>query len=119
LLYDLYACQPAPGPRDAAVLLVIRVTRLFIAGAVFVVLVLFLAAAAVDASRIGLLLTLTLAGDAALSLWLATRADRLGRRRIAMAGALLLAGAGVVFAVADRFLCLAVAATAGILSPNG
>ena len=50
-------------------------------GAVEQALVLYLAATGLDTGRIGLLLTLTLAGDAAISLWLTTSADRVGRRR--------------------------------------
>jgi len=41
--------------------------------------------------RIGLLLSLTLAGDALVSLWLSTVADRFGRRRVLVIGALLVA----------------------------
>ena len=35
------------------------------------------------------MLTLTLVGDTAVSLWLTTRADRLGRRRTLLVGAIL------------------------------
>ena len=42
------------------------------------------------------LLALTLVGDAAISLWLTTHADRLGRRRVLVAGALLVLAAGLV-----------------------
>src|SRR6266545_3604961 len=44
------------------------------------------------------LLTATLVGDTAVSLLLTTRADQIGRRRVLMVGALLMAAAGVVFA---------------------
>jgi len=37
-------------------------------------------------AQIGLLLTLTLAGDIVVSLCLTTRADRIGRRRMLVAG---------------------------------
>ena len=48
---------------------------------------------------IGAILTLTLIGDTLISLWLTTRADRFGRRRVLIAGALLMAAAGVAFAL--------------------
>ena len=56
-------------------------------GLLSVVLVLYLVALGVEGVMVGLILTLTLLGDAAISLWLTTHADRLGRRRILVAGA--------------------------------
>ena len=59
-------------------------------GFLAVVLVLYLAAAGLDPLAIGIVLTLTLIGDVVISLWLTTNADRLGRRRVLVAGALLM-----------------------------
>ena len=56
--------------------------RMFGYGLLAVVLVLYLDALGLSGGEIGLLLTLTLLGDAAISLWLTTHADRLGRRRV-------------------------------------
>jgi len=61
--------------------------RLTAYGLLSVVLVLYLAALGFTEARIGLLLTLSLVGDAAVSLWMSTAADRAGRRRILGAGA--------------------------------
>lgn len=88
-------------------------------GLVSVVLVLHLAAIGFDETRIGLLLALTLIGDTLLSLYLTTRADRLGRRRVLMAGAFLIALSGVVFAMSGNFIALLLAATLGVISPSG
>ena len=88
-------------------------------GTLSVILVLYLAAAGLDPGRIGLLLTLTLAGDTVISLILTTHADRFGRRRTLILGALLMAAAGFVFAGSTGFLILLVAATIGVLSPSG
>jgi MFS family permease len=88
-------------------------------GALGVILVLYLAAAGLDAGQIGLLLTLTLVGDTLISLYLTTHADRIGRRRTLALGALLMAAAGVVFAGSTGFVVLLVAATLGVLSPSG
>jgi MFS family permease len=88
-------------------------------GALGVILVLYLAAAGLDAGQIGLLLTLTLVGDTLISLYLTTHADRIGRRRPLVLGALLMAAAGVVFAGSTGFVVLLVAATLGVLSPSG
>jgi len=70
-------------------------------------------------AQIGLLLTLTLLGDTLVSLLITTRADRLGRRRMLIVGALLMAGAGLLMASTNRFWLLVLAATAGVISPSG
>jgi MFS family permease len=105
--------------RDARLLFLARAVRMSGYGALGVILVLYLAAAGLDAGQIGVLLTLTLVGDTLISLWLTTHADRIGRRRTLIVGALLMAAAGVVFAGSTGFLVLLVAATLGVLSPSG
>ena len=92
---------------------------MFAYGVLGVVLVLYLVEAGLSTSRIGLLITLTFLGDAAISLWLSTRADRWGRRRVLVAGAILMALGGVGMAVTGNFLWLIVAATIGVISPTG
>lgn len=88
-------------------------------GSIAVILVLYLARLGLDGTAIGLVLSLTLVGDIVISLWLTTHADRLGRRRILIVGALLMALAGLVFAVTDSFPLLLLAATIGVISPSG
>jgi MFS family permease len=104
---------------DIALLFATRAMRMFAYGAVSVVLVLYLAGLGIEAQRIGLLLTLTLIGDVIVSLFLTTRADRLGRRRTLIAGAILMAAAAAVFAVTHDFWLLLIAATIGVISPSG
>lgn len=88
-------------------------------GSLAVIIAIYLSAVGFDAGSIGLLLGLTLLGDTVISLWLTTHADRIGRRRTLVAGALLMAGAGVVFASTTSFPVLLAAATIGVLSPSG
>ena len=88
-------------------------------GFLAVVLVLYLEAIGFNGAEVGLLLGLTLLGDAAISLLLTTRADRFGRRRTLFLGSLLMVGAGIVFAGSTAFPVLLVAATLGVLSPSG
>ncbi len=104
---------------DARLIFVTRGLRMFGYGFVSVVLVLYLAALGIGTAAIGLLLTLTLAGDAVISLWLTTHADRVGRRRVLLAGSILMCLAGFGFAATDVFAVLAVAATIGVISPSG
>ncbi len=96
-----------------------RIVRLFAYGSLAVMLGLYLHAIKLSDPKIGLLLTLTLVGDTIVSLWLTTRADRFGRRRTLLIGALLMVAAGLVFAISDVFLVLLTAATIGVISPSG
>jgi MFS family permease len=104
---------------DVRRLFVTRAVRLFAYGALSVILVVYLTTLGLSAAQVGTLLTLTLAGDTAVSLWLTTRADRLGRRRMLIAGAILMAAAGVAFAVTRSFVLLTIAGTIGVISPSG
>jgi MFS family permease len=111
--------------RDAWLLFAARAVRMSGYGAIGVVLVLYLSALGLEPGAIGVLLTLTLVGDTLISLWLTTHADRIGRRRTLVIGALLMAAAGVVFAVGGSiggpasFAILLLAATIGVISPSG
>jgi MFS family permease len=105
--------------RDGQLLFLTRFLRLFSYGALAVVLVLYLTGLGFSASETGLLLTLTLLGDTAVSLCLTTQADRIGRRRMLIVGAILMAGAGLTFATTHNFLFLAIAGTIGVISPSG
>ena len=96
-----------------------RFTRLFAYGALSVVLVFYLTELGFDTSQVGLLLTLTLIGDTIVSLFLTTRADRIGRRRMLLLGAVLMIAAGVLFALTRNFPLLVVVATIGVISPSG
>ncbi len=105
--------------RDGRLLFAARMVRMFGYGFLAVVLVLYLATLGFSEARIGVLLTLTLAGDTIVSLWLSTHADRYGRRLTLLVGAVLLAGAGLVFLGASAFWLLLIAATIGVISPSG
>ena len=104
---------------DIPLLYTTRILRLFAYGFLSVVLALYLAEAGLSEARIGLLLTLTLVGDAAITLWLTTNADRLGRRRMLIGGAMLMILAGVVFILTRNTLVLTLAAILGVISPSG
>lgn len=104
---------------DGRLLFVTRFVRLFAYGSLSVVLVFYLVSLGLSETQTGLLLTLTLFGDTLISLYLTTRADRLGRRRMLIAGALLMTAAGVAFAFTRSYLLLIVAGTIGVISPSG
>ena len=91
---------------DGSYLFVTRVARMFGYGFLSVVLVLYLEQLGLNQIQIGLLLTLTLIGDTIISLWITTHADRIGRRRMLIAGAFLMVFAGVLFALTRNFIFL-------------
>ncbi|MDP9479627.1 MAG: MFS transporter, partial [Actinomycetota bacterium] len=93
--------------------------RLFAYGFLSVVLGLYLAALGLGPGSIGAILTAALAGGAAMTALLSGVADRLGRRRILLTGALLMALAGAIFALTDNPILLGVAAVLGTISPSG
>jgi MFS family permease len=105
--------------RDGRLLFAMRTLRMFGYGFLAVVLVLYLAAAGLDPLAVGLVLTLTLVGDVVISLWLTTNADRFGRRRVLIAGSLLMLLAGVVFAATSWLPLLILAGAIGVVSPTG
>src|SRR5512136_2652437 len=104
---------------DIVLLFSTRIIRLFCYGFLSVVLALYLAQAGLSEEQIGLLFTLTLAGDAGITLWLTTSADRFGRKRTLLVGALLMIGAGMVFILTKNPLLLMAAAIIGVISPSG
>jgi MFS family permease len=104
---------------DLFVLFATRIVRLFAYGFLSVILALYLAAIGYKTYQIGLLLTLTLAGDAAVSLFITTSADRIGRKRMLILSAGLMIMAGGIFLLTRNYFWLAVAAILGIISPSG
>jgi len=104
---------------DGRLLFATRIARLFAYGFLSVVLVLYLAELGLAETQIGVLLTLTLAGNTLTTLWITTNADRLGRRRMLIVGAALMLFAGILFAVTRHFVLLVIAATIGVISPSG
>lgn len=105
--------------KDIPLLFTTRVIRMFGYGFLSVVLALYLAQRGISEGEIGLLFTLTLAGDAGITLWLTTTADRLGRRRMLIIGAGLMIMAGVIFSLTGNYILLVVTAIIGVISPSG
>jgi MFS family permease len=104
---------------DVILLFGSRIVRMFAYGFLSVVLLLYLTSIGLSETQAGLLLTLTLVGDTAISLWMTVHADRFGRRRTLMIGALLMLVAGIVFALSHNFFVLLFAAAIGVVSPSG
>jgi MFS family permease len=105
--------------RDGRLLFATRIVRMAAYGALAVVLALYLAAIGMSEAQIGLLLSLTLLGDVAVSIAITSVADRIGRRRMLTLGAGLMILAGLVFALTRDPIVLTLAAIVGTISPSG
>jgi MFS family permease len=111
--------MPPKNNPDIWILFSTRIVRLFCYGFLSVVLALYLADVGLAEQQIGLLFTFTLIGDAGISLWLTTSADRFGRKRTLLIGAVLMIGAGAAFLLTDNIILLIIAAIIGVISPSG
>ncbi|OIW24850.1 MFS general substrate transporter [Coniochaeta ligniaria NRRL 30616] len=113
-LVSLYHCK-----RDVKLLCLQRFVRLFAYGSSTLVLVSYLEALGISKTRIGLFMTLTLAGDVCISFFLTLFADGIGRKAVLALGAALMVGSGVVFALFENYYVLLAAAIFGVISPSG
>jgi MFS family permease len=93
--------------------------RSFAYGFLSVILGLHLDAAGLSATAIGWIFTAALAGGAVMTIAVSAIADIWGRKTLLIVGALAMALAGCVFALADNPLWLAGAAIVGSISPSG
>jgi MFS family permease len=103
---------------DAHVLMATRVLRSFGDGFVSVVLARYLSELDFSGFQIGLIATATLLGTSAATLLVGALADRLGRRRVLLAAAVLMCGTGVGFATSSEFVPLLLIAVIGTLNPT-
>lgn len=117
LLAELGLLSLFSSPRDVKLLILQRFTRFFAFGGSTIVLALYLHALHISDAQIGLFMTLALVGDV-VSFALTVCADGVGRRRVLMVGAGLMAASGSVLAYSGSFWLLLVAAVFGVLSPK-
>ena len=104
---------------DGRWLFATRMIRMFAYGFIAIVLGLYLAQIGLADTQVGLVLSLTLLGDAAISLPITIIADHLGRRRMLIVGAGLMIFAGVIFALTNDITVLTITAIIGTISPSG
>ena len=128
---DTAAIQPAPASSflgtevlqslssDGVVLMCCKALRLFSFGFLAVMLDIYLTQLSFSDSSVGLMFTLTLVGDAAISMLLTSVADRFGRKLTLIVGAMLSIITSVTFATQTSFWILLVSAIVGVISPSG
>ena len=92
---------------------------MFAFGAISLTMALFFAELGFSDFRIGLFMSLTLLGDVALGVVVTLMADGLGRRRVILAGGLLMALSGLIFMTFENFWVLLAAAVVGVVSAGG
>ena len=105
--------------RDSWLVISARTCRMFAFGGVSLIMAQFFAVLGFSDTQIGLFMTLTLAGDVALSFFLTLMADSIGRRRVLFGGGCLMVLSGAVFIYFDNFWILLVAAIVGVVSATG
>ncbi len=104
---------------DGRLLFATRIVRLFAYGFLSVIFVIYLSTIGLSNIQISWLLTLTLIGDAAVSLWISVVADRIGRKKMLILGATLMIFAGIIFSFTNYLPLLIFAAVIGVISPSG
>ncbi len=105
--------------RDGRLLFATCAVRSFAYGFLSVVLGLYLDALGLSATAIGWIFTAALAGGALMTVAITAVADAFGRKALLIIGAVLMGGAGFVFALTDNHILLTLAAIFGTISPSG
>ncbi|KAK5064309.1 hypothetical protein LTR84_000142 [Exophiala bonariae] len=105
--------------RNAYLIILARTFRMFAYGTNSLILAIFFSSLKYSDHQIGIFMTLTLLGDVFLGTFLTLIADRVGRRKMLMAGSVLMVLSGIVFAIFENFWILLMAAILGVISVTG
>ena len=105
--------------RDGWLLFAASGIRAFAYGFLSVILGLYLDVIGLSTTAIGWIFTAALAGGAVMTVIIAAIADSFGRKNLLIAGAILMALAGWVFALSSDPIILSLAAIFGTISPSG
>ena len=104
--------------RNGRIVVAARTLRSFAFGLNAVALGLFLSAIGLSGAQFGLVLSAALAGSLGLTVVIAGWGDRIGRRRLLMAGSALMVTAAIIPLVSREPLMLAVIALSGMVAVN-
>ena len=104
--------------RNGRLVLLARALRSYAFGLNSVALGLYLSGIGLPAAQIGLVLSAALAGTLALTLVIALYGDRIGRRRLLMAGSALMAAAALVPLFSSEPVLLVAVALSGMVAVN-
>ena len=105
--------------KDGKLLLTARILRTFAYGFLSIIISIYLKLIGFDAFLIGLILTSTLINSVIFTLVASFYADRIGRRKMLVVYALLMAISGVIFFVTSNYIALIVAGLIGTINVTG
>jgi MFS family permease len=109
---------PASATAEARRLVFARTIRGFADGLVSVTLASYLDGLGYSGVQIGAIITATMLGSAALTLWIGVRGGRINARSILLFGAVLMALTGLGFAAFTEFWPLLIVGFAGTMNPS-
>ena len=105
--------------RDGKLLLTARIVRTFSYGFLSIVLAIYLKLIGFDEILIGIVLTATLANSVIFNLFASFYADRLGRKKILIIYAVLMAISGAIFLLTNNYVALISSALIGTINVTG
>jgi MFS family permease len=105
--------------RDAILLILCKCVRMYSFGFLAVMLVVYLEELGLTYNEVGLMFTLTLLGDAIISILMTSRADIWGRRLTLLLSSIFTIFTSIMFATMKNFWILLVSAIIGVISPSG
>lgn len=118
VLQELGLVNVYSSPRDVKILYAQRFVRLFAYGGSTLILASYLSSLGFADDKIGLFMTLTLAGDVVISFLITLFADAMGRRAVLALGSILMTASGVVFGLSGNYWILLLVAIVGVISPR-
>ena len=105
--------------KDGRLLLTARILRTFAYGFLSIVISIYLKLIGFDVFLIGLILTSTLINSVIFTLVASFYADRIGRRKMLVIYAIMMAISGVIFFVTSNYIALIVAGLIGTINVTG
>jgi MFS family permease len=105
--------------KDGKLLLVARILRTFAYGFLSIILSIYLKLIGFDGFLIGLILTCTLINSVIFTLVTSFYADRIGRKKMLIIYAILMATSGIIFFVTSNYIALIAACLIGTINVTG
>ena len=105
--------------KDGKLLLIARILRTFAYGFLSIIISIYLKLIGFDGFLIGLILTSTLINSVIFTLVASFYADRIGRRKMLVIYAILMAISGVIFFVTSNYIALIAAGLTGTINVTG
>lgn len=105
--------------KDGKLLISVRMVRTFSYGFLSVILAIYLNLVGFDGLLIGIVLSATLANSVIFNLFSSFFADRIGRKKVLIAYALMMSASGAIFLFTENYAALVAAAFIGTINVTG